>query len=57
MGGCKDTKEREDEASYSRPTRLGEKGGDLDFPAEGSHFRRRFGREWTKLTVNITTGG
>jgi hypothetical protein len=40
------TGERANEASYSRSTRLGKIGGGLDVDAEGSHFRRRFGRQW-----------
>jgi hypothetical protein len=33
-------------ASYKRPAGQGEEGGRLDGTAEGSHFRRRFGRKW-----------
>lgn len=40
--------ERADEASYSRSTRLGEKEGALGWDAEGSHFRRHFGRQWKR---------
>ena len=39
-------REKADEASYSRSTRLGEREGGLGLDAEGSHFRRRFGRQW-----------
>ena len=41
-------RETADEASYSRSTRLGEKEGALGWDAEGSHFRRRFGRQWKR---------
>jgi hypothetical protein len=32
--------------SHSRSTRLGKNEETLDLDAEGSHFRRRFGRQW-----------
>ena len=52
-------RERVGEASYSRSTRL----GGLGLDAEGSHFRRRFGRQWKrgeqflKSSVNNRTRG
>jgi hypothetical protein len=46
MRGVVTPEEREDEASYSHSTGLDEKGGNLDLAIGGSHFRRRFDRQW-----------